>query len=140
MPVGLLAHGKDVRRHVLSTTPFEHANHPVCVQGERAERVDDDQVSSGEGVDEAAGIALTQDVEDTGLVEVSELNDVLHLVLGRRVGLQREEERREGEEGEEGREKRGGPSRVVYKGRVLHTYTHVHRRCSNIELSVMSQI
>ena len=38
-------------------------------------------MAAGEGVDEAGTVALPQDVEDTGLVEVSEVNNVLHCVL-----------------------------------------------------------
>ena len=87
MSVGLLTHGKDVRGHVLATTTLEHADHPVRVQGEGAEGVDDDQVSSSKGVDEAAGVALTEDVEHTGFVEIGELDDVFNLVLGRGVSL-----------------------------------------------------
>ena len=55
--------------------------HSVHVAGERAQRVEDDEVAAGEGVDEAGTVALPQDVEDTGLVEVSEVDNVLHCVL-----------------------------------------------------------
>ena len=69
--------------------------YPVHVAGERLEWVHDDEVATGEGVDEAGAVALPQDVEDAGLVEVSQINKILDRVLLRRVRLsgQRERER-----------------------------------------------
>lgn len=60
------------------------------------EGVEDDEVAAGEGVDEAAAVALSEDVKHAGLVEVGEVNEVLHCVLVRRVGLKREGGGREG--------------------------------------------
>ena len=54
--------------------------HSIAVQGERSERIDDYDMSSGEGVYEGGAVSLPQDVENAGLVQVGQLNNVLHPV------------------------------------------------------------
>ncbi len=49
-------------------------SYPVTVGGEGLEGVHNEEVSAGKGVDEAAPIALTQGVKDTGLVQVHEVD------------------------------------------------------------------
>ena len=52
-------------------------------------------MSSCKAVDEAGAVALSQDMEDAGLVEVGQVNQVLYSVLMCRAGLKigRERER-----------------------------------------------
>ena len=45
--------------------------HSVDVAREGAQGVQDDEVSSCEGMDEAGAVALSQNVEDAGFIEVS---------------------------------------------------------------------
>ena len=73
------------------------------------EGVEHDEVAAGKGVDEATAVALSEDVQHAGLVEVSEVDQVLHCVLVGRVGLGREGGREGGKEGgrEEEREEGG---------------------------------
>ena len=63
------------------------ATYPVHVAGEGAQWVHHNEVAAGKGVDEAGAVALSQNVENTWLVEVSQVYQVLHRVLVRRVGL-----------------------------------------------------
>ena len=48
-------------------------------------------MTPGKGVNEAAPIALPQDMECGGLVEVNQVNQVLHLVQGGGVSLETRE-------------------------------------------------
>ena len=44
-------------------------------------------MTTGERVDEAAGVTLSEDVHHTGLIQVNQLDQVFNFVIQGRVGL-----------------------------------------------------
>lgn len=72
----------------LSSIGMTSKGHLVHIRGERSERVNDNEVSAGEGVDEAGAVALAQHVQHARLVEVHQVDQVLNLVQVGWVGLQ----------------------------------------------------
>ena len=81
-----------MNHHTYNTHPIKLktrslSSYPVTIQGQRPDGIDNNQVSPDESVDQRGAIALTQDMEDTRLVQVDQLDDVLRSVEGGRVGF-----------------------------------------------------
>ena len=99
-----------VVEHSSRTTLYLHVHrrsaYPVYIGGQRSERVDHNEMFAGKGVDEGAAIPLSQDMQYTGLVQVYQVDNVLHFIqtLGVCLGGRRGEGR--GRQGEEEMRKR----------------------------------
>ncbi len=71
----------------LSHTHTHTHTHSVYIGGECLEWIENNNMTPSKCVDETTPITLPQDMKHTGLIEMYQINQVLHLVQGRGIGL-----------------------------------------------------
>ena len=87
LPVSLLSHGVDVRRHILQLAFFEHLDDFFWINGQVCHGVDVDNGWAGVGVNKVVAVTLPENVEDWGLVKIPISRKEQINIMGNKVNV-----------------------------------------------------